>query len=712
MRQICILLAGIVTLAGTLLLSAQAQNGKTPGGKAPAAESGPVYSLDQFGPVEKPADAEATFQKASKDIIASGGGILMIPSSAAAGWKPKNTTQEQWRKPEPPEPTKQWGSRPGVTVVDGRGGTVKISPPQATGLEIDRTLNLPQGQALPHWGYYPMVAMKNTILHGSTSYHDWLQEDVKAGKDRKFYVATIRGVFPGEFLNTLSYSAGVQRLYVKSIGYDAQKKMWYFVADCNADVPRGTLLSNKNHVNALSIDTYSHTENQTFDFRVWRRNYSQGDNYLMDARFFYMGDVHSTAGDENGVCYAAFIQSDTNIYRGKVEAWNPETHAMKLKSNGPTLGSGRPIINMNPDKWISTGTATLGGGTKLSADAPVTEDVVGRYFAVDESNEYVPGGAKIRRWYLIHAVNVNKDGTKDLTFVRHWWGAKTMGAPVLYRSENYGKPLKYVIAPGANAYDVSEGVSDPKRTIKLSPAPFNGTPADFAAGDDVEQAIGPDPFRPIPFRTWIWDHVPGKFPAPVFDVANYGPVGRDSLMWVRGGTGSIEKDRKGRADSNPPFNKLLWLEAACNTGIHFSADTASAAILFSQPNNREQPIHWLYNDDKTTKTASLTVKRDTGEFTFKGTGIKVDGPVTTTGLSGDKDTPSKNLRGKNVAVKAGETKITVAFPIAEADENYAVFVEQNWLTNRAIVKKEGTGFTVEFDRPAPKDAKLDWMLVR
>ena len=86
--------------------------------------------------------------------------------------------------------------------------------------------------------------------------------------------------------------------------------------------------------------------------------------------------------------------------------------------------------------------------------------------------------------------------------------------------------------------------------------------------------------------------------------------------------------------------------------------------------------------------------------------------MTTTGLSGDKDTPSKNLRGKNVAVKAGETKITVAFPIAEADENYAVFVEQNWLTNRAIVRKEATGFTVEFDRPAPKDAKLDWMLVR
>jgi hypothetical protein len=707
MRRFCVLLAGIAVLAGTLLATAQ-----TPDSKALAVKSGPVYSLDQFGPVEKTADAEATFQKASKDIIASGGGILMIPSNAAVGWKPRNTTQEQWRKPAPPEPTKQWGSLPGVTVVDGRGGTVKINPPQVTGLEIDRVLNLPEGQSLPHWGYYPMVAMKNTILHGSQSYHDWLQEDVKAGKDQKFYVATIRGVFPGEFLNTLSYSAGVQRLYVKSLGYDAQKKMWYFVADCVADVPKGTILSNKNHVNVLSIDTHSHNENQTFDFRIWRRNYSQGDNYLMDARFFYMGDVHSTAGDENGVCYAAFIQSDTNIYRGKVEAWTPATHALKLKTNGATLGSGRPIINMNPAKWITEGTATLGASTRLSADAPVTDDVVGRYFAVDEPNEYVPGGPKIRRWYLIHRVNINQDGTKDLTLVRHWWGAKTMDAPLLYRSENYGKPLKYVIAPGANAYDVSEGVSDPKRTIKLAPAPFEGTPADFGPGDDVEQAIGPDPFRPIPFRTWIWDHVPGKFPAPVFDVANYGPVGRDSLIWVRGGTGSIEKDRAKRADGNPPFDKFLYLDAACNTGIRFGADTASAAILFAQPNNREQPIHWRYGGDEDNKVASLTVKRDTGEFTFKGNGIKVDGPVTTTGLSGDTATPAKNLRGKNVSVKTGETKVTVAFPVPETDENYAVFIEQNWLTNRAIVNKEATGFTVEFEKAAPKDARLDWMLVR
>ena len=47
-----------------------------------------------------------------------------------------------------------------------------------------------------------------------------------------------------------------------------------------------------------------------------------------------------------------------------------------------------------------------------------------------------------------------------------------------------------------------------------------------------------------------------------------------------------------------------------------------------------------------------------------------------------------------------------------SDEDYAVFVEQNWISNRAIVKKEVRGFTVQFEKPAPDGAKLDWMIVR
>ena len=38
---------------------------------------------------------------------------------------------------------------------------------------------------------------------------------------------------------------------------------------------------------------------------------------------------------------------------------------------------------------------------------------------------------------------------------------------------------------------------------------------------------------------------------------------------------------------------------------------------------------------------------------------------------------------------------------AEADGNYAVFVEQTWLTARAVTDKGPEGFTVSFASPAP-----------
>ena len=499
------------------------------------------------------------------------------------------------------------GLRAGVTVVDARTPALTIKPPQVNGLAIERALNLPQGQSLPHWGYYPTVSIKNTLLHGSNSYHDWLQEDVAAGKDRRFYVATIRGIFPGAFLNGLSWGGGVPRLYVKSIGYDKDKRSWYFVADTKINLSKGALLSNKNHTNVLSMETYSHNENQTFDVRMWRHNYSQGDNYLFDARFKYMSDVHSTAGDENGVIYAAFVEPELGIFKGKVESWNPETGALKFQggANSDTLGSGRPIINMNPKKWITKGTVLLvrpgswtdnslavvnpvwqgktypttieknnlgipslrmGGLIRFSADAPVTEEAVGRYFAVDDKDELVPK-ANLHRWFLIDSVTRNADGTKDIRVIRHWWGAKPMNGIILYKPESYSwdgheKQLRYIIAPGANAFDVSDGVKNPNRIVKLVPTSFTGTPADFAAGDLVEQAIGPDPFKPVSFRSWLWDAIPALSP---------------HRSWISSITASCaipccgcmavpavwtKKRRRGMTGTRPGTASLLWTRSA------------------------------------------------------------------------------------------------------------------------------------------------------
>lgn len=715
-----------------------------------AAGTGPVFQLDQFGPVGSATEATATLQKASKEIIAAGGGIVIIPAKTAADWHPANNSQHTIRIPEPPAPTKTWRTGRGVTVIDGRTGTLQIVPPQMSGTEFTRTLNMPPGESLPFWGAYPVVSINNKILRGSTSYREISANDVKPGKDQKFYVSTIRGVFPGMFM-----SAG-DRLYVKSLGYDKETNSWYFTADTDSGLKHGNLIGNKNHVNALKMETFSHTENQTFDVMMWRHNYSQGDNYLVDARFKYMSDVHSTGGDENGVIYGAFVESETGIFRGKVEKWDSATGELKYKdckTDGKTLGSGRPIINLNRAKCITNGVVrivrpgswtepsevvtnpvfegktypttiekynkawykslTIGGLIHFSADAPVTPDAVGRYFAVDEPQEMVSGS--IYRWYLIDSVTLNADGTKDIRIIRHWWGAKHAGAPTLYRESNYTSdghdvPLHYIIAPGANAYDVADGVANKQRLIRLVPTPFAGTDVDFAANDPIEQAIGPDPFRPVPFRSWLWDAVPGLFPAPVFDVINHG-VQRDAVLRVHGHSPSLEAAAH-RPDQKPSWDKYLAFNDSCNNGIRFGAETANSAILFTQPNDRPQPIKWYYRPESNQppREASLTVATATGEMNFNG-GARFAGSVGAQGLSGD-EKAAHNLRGKDAAVEKGATEITITFPVDETDASYAVFVEQSWLGNRAITKKDAKGFTIQFEKPAPADAKLDWMIIR
>ena len=189
---------------------------------------------------------------------------------------------------------------------------------------------------------------------------------------------------------------------------------------------------------------------------MWRTggiDYSQGDTYLYNGRFYYISNVHSTPGDENGVIYAAFVHSEVDAFRGQVATFDAKSSKLKFKApqNGNTLGTGRPMINLNEQKSITGGTVddpatwwdldaqglkdpvftsqtyptrlvtnrftgipelSMGGLIHFSADAPVTDAVVGRYFAVNEPSECV--GGKVRRWYLIDSFQKNADGTKDI----------------------------------------------------------------------------------------------------------------------------------------------------------------------------------------------------------------------------------------------------------------------------------------------------------
>jgi len=725
-------------------------------GESPPLERA-AHSLADFGPIGTAQQAQETYTKAIQ-ALSQTGGVLLVPQSAAKALRIENTSQTLVRIPPAPEPARTWHDGPGVTIVEADERFVTLHVPPMDGLHVARTLRMPEGQSLPHWGTHPMLRLDSKVIHGSSSYLDWLQAPVEKGADRRFYVPTIRGIRPGQFLNVHGgpgYGGGVLRAYVKSVGYDREKRMHYFVADTNIDHKAGAIAHNKSNTGILHMTQTSNGDNQTYDVKVIRNQYAHGDTYVYYCDFNYMSNVHSAAGDENGNCYGAFIRSLKNNLRGKVESIDWAKQQLKLSvdsRNIETLGDSRPLINLNPKKQITAGKVWIvpaesywettdsgkfpfegktwpttivknpvtgvgglhmGGLIRGDKDCPWTEAIIGRHFAITDEGERVPGGNL--RWYEITSLKPNADGTKEIEIRRFWWGAKSAGSPTLYSLENgswdgHLRPLAYAIAPGAWVNDVSKAIPGPQsgeRMVGIVPHADQGTPFDFEPGDPVEQAIGPDPFKPQAFRVWMWEDVPGVWPSTVFDLANLGAASRYAAMSVSGGGNTLEQVAK-RQERKPAWDNVLVVQAACGVGLNFKGDVADAAILFHQP-TAEQPIRWHYGQEegRPPKRATLTVSRATGAMAFKGGGLCVEGG----GLSGS-DTPARNLRGKNVKVEAGATEVAVAFPVAEADADYAVFVEQTWLTSRAVAKKAPEGFTVRFSAPAPEGGALDWMIVR
>ena len=721
-----------------------------------------AHWLSDFGPVETPAQIQAAYEAAVR-ALRSRGGVLLVPGSL---WKQVKEVPLQGlvRTPPPPEQTKQWREGAGATVVvvDEKQSVLEVPP--LSGLRIERPFRLEDGDSVPHWGTHPMLTLDSDLVYGAISYLDWLQAPVEKGKDRRFYLATVRGLRPGQFLNIHGgpgYGGGVTRACIKSLGYDAEKQMHYLVADTDQDHQAGAILHNKSNTGILHMLQTSNNDNQTYDVKVIRNQYAHGDTYVYYCDFNYMSNIHSAAGDENGNCYGAFIRSRENNFRGTVESVDWQQCRLKFAAsaqNVATLGDSRPLVNLNPKKAIRQGKVfivpadtyfadqggpahtfegrtypsqivrnpvtgvsglRIGGLIRGDKDCPWTQAIVGRWFAVATPEEKTPKGNF--RWYMITSLRENADGTRDIEIQRFWWGAKSAGSPLLYRQEDYSwdghlRPLDYVIAPGVYVNDVSRAIPGGdrggQRLLGVVPYTDQGTKFDFEPGDQIEQAIGPDPFKPQAMRVWMWEDVPGPYPSAVFDVANLGAASRHAALRVSGGGATLEDAAK-RHEQKPAWDNVIYLNAAATVGINCQADFADAAILFHQPNH-EQPIKWHYGHEegKPPKTASLTVSKTTGELNFQGEGIRANGPVSAAnGISGDK-TPARNLRGKNVTVPKGATSLRIQFARPEADADYAAFVEQTWITERAVSDKSPDGFTVSFAKPAPADARLDWLIVR
>ena len=63
-----------------------------------------------------------------------------------------------------------------------------------------------------------------------------------------------------------------------------------------------------------------------------------------------------------------------------------------------------------------------------------------------------------------------------------------------------------------------------KRWTSCAPATAETEGRYFAVDDPIEQAIGPDPFKPQAFRVWMWEDVPGVYPSAVSVSTLYGKL--------------------------------------------------------------------------------------------------------------------------------------------------------------------------------------------
>lgn len=738
-----------------------------------------VQSLADSGDTSTAEAAQRTLDALARKLVAAGGGLIVVDDRVPLAFKPHNRFQTA-------------RDAPGVTILDLRAGRFNIIAPPIgddsrevwSGLRVRRTLDL-EGGSLPHWGTQAAIHVENNIVQGSYSVMQFLIEPVRAGADARLYVQSIEGLAPGAYMN-LHGNGGVpagqeefprtrnEVVTIRSLGWDAQKRLYYVTADVKYDHPAGTILQNKHTTPGMAVHNHSNADNQTFWLDARAFQYGVGDQFVVSATHTYQSNVFSGLGDEGAVCLNAETIHDLDPFRGEVESFDPATGRLVYKpgkTRSEKLALSRPLVNLNPAKWITQGrvlivrrggrfqgkdypdhTARLGqetihvrGGLIIGTrDAPWDESVVGRYFAIDEDSEkYNPGelpggywpfpddGHPIRRWYRITDFRRHDDGTKSIRILRTAWYAMSAGAPDLFREDNYTwdgheRPLKYIIAPGGELSEIRQGWVDTRRpgvtplslpsdprTLIVVPNADRGRRMDFAPGDPIEQAVGPDPWMPRPLRVRMFDEFPPCMENPAIEIVNNGRIARQSGISFHGGPRDL-KDLAQRKDQQPPYVTGITFHSAVGCGVRFRGQVRDAALMMEQREGNPQPLAWRHARGTTYVGADPA----SGNLTVRGGALDLDRPAITRGglaevrgLSATR-TAAKNLRGIDVPVPPGRTSIDVAFTEHEPDARYALCVQPNWLTAAAVAEKRMDGFRVLFAEAAPKGATIDWQLIR
>ncbi|HEY3396952.1 MAG TPA: hypothetical protein VGM19_04760 [Armatimonadota bacterium] len=321
-----------------------------------AAETG-TYNLGDYGEMATPAQAQATYEQAAAAIIKAGGGLLVIPPTAPQDWSLVNAFQQDREDPAT------------VTVLDLRRGYENFlvpgigarSPSGWAGQHLSRTINVREGETgLSSHGIYQIQEMRSNVVQGSSSYNQWTVAASLAGADQRVYLPTVRGAFVGQMLNI---DQPFELFMVKSVGWDRDKNLPFITSDFQEAHAKGALVWNKHVTGIAYLENNTMANNQSMDLQVSRRQYAQGDCFLISASLFNQGDVFSGGGDEAACIYNAETIYDAQSFHSTVESRDPASDVVVFTAAGTEspqkLASCRGLINMNPKKWITAGTVKI-----------------------------------------------------------------------------------------------------------------------------------------------------------------------------------------------------------------------------------------------------------------------------------------------------------------------------------------------------------------
>lgn len=583
------------------------------------------HLLTEFGSCNSAPEAYKTLETACLAMVAKGGGILVIPAAVSPDFVPRNSVQDV-------------AARAGVLIEDYRDGAFRlVVPPEsfpdiysdvAGGMIVERDM---VGDITGQGGG-AALAVANRSRGGVNSVNDVMLKDAPAGANTKFYVTSLRGLCPGNYLNVANNAGKSELIRIKALDMDASGFYFTTVDPTQYSYATGDRFWHKNWFSALEISDTHNCDDQSGTVSIERTTYGSGDSFGVNVTYGYASDIMSAGGDEGTVLYSAEVRHDVDLFWGEVESWDANTQTLVYTDQtAPTqkpenwwkIGTSRPVINMNSGKWINAKIVIPQNGYKFNgSDSAVLEiggnpdpaTIIGKFITIDETSEYykpgeslsggsvVPGNHIIRRWFRISDLSPLAAGQWKLGIETVWWGSHTGGKPALLNWQNYyttsPNELKCIIAPGSWVIDVRTalgpreyylGTTPAERTLRL--APFADAANAFAPGDPIAQPAGPTPWMPTSYRT---RHV-NLFPNLVggagvgFQAINLGSTAMGSGLHVAGPapdppiTSSQEliKLLEQRKDNLPVFAAGVSVESSTTYGIAIGGPSQFSAIAIT-----------------------------------------------------------------------------------------------------------------------------------